>query len=92
MRVIMCMYEKVTTAARVKDKASEKFEVKVGVHQGSVLSPLLFTIVLDALSQNFRCGLPWELLYADDLVLVAESEENLLEKIRRGKPDWSQKG
>ena len=66
MRVIM--YENVTTAVKVKHKASEKFEVKVGMHQGSVLSPLLFTIVLDVLSQNFRGGLPWELLYADDLV------------------------
>ena len=27
-------------------------------------------------------GLPWELLYADDLVLVAESEKELLEKIK----------
>ena len=62
------------------------------MHQGSVLSPLLFTIVLDALSQNFRGGLPWELLYADDLVLVAESEESLLEKIRSWKTGLESKG
>ena len=29
----------------------EVFEVKVGVHQGSVLSPLLFIIVLEALAR-----------------------------------------
>ena len=92
VRVIMSMYENVTTAVIVKDRASEEFEVKVGVHQGSVLSPLLFTIVLDALSQNFRGGLPWELLYADDLVLVAESEESLLEKIRKWKTGLESKG
>ena len=42
------------------------------MHQGSVLSPLLFIIALEALSREFREGLPMELLYADDLVLVAE--------------------
>jgi len=50
--------------------------VRVGVHQGLVQSPLLF-IVMEALSSSFRQGLPCELLYADDLVLVAESEEDL---------------
>jgi hypothetical protein len=54
--------------------------VKVGVHHGSVLSPLLFSIVLEALSMVFKEGLPWELLYADDLALLAESKKQLLEK------------
>ena len=34
----------------VGEGCSEEFEVKVGVHQGSVLSPLLFIFVLEALS------------------------------------------
>ena len=59
------------------DCESREFEVKVGVHQGSVLSLLLFIIVLEALSKEFRKGLPWELLYADDLALIAESEKKL---------------
>ena len=28
---------------------------------------------MEALSSDFRVGLPWELLYADDLALIAES-------------------
>ena len=59
---------------------SEEFEVKVGVHQGSVLRPLLFIIVLEALSQEFCSGVPWEDLYADDLGIIAESLE---ESVRR---------
>ena len=31
---------------------SDEFEVTVSVHQGTVLSPLLFIIVLDALSRE----------------------------------------
>jgi len=60
-----------TTAVKLKNGTSMEFEVRVGVHQGSVLSPLLFIIVMEVLSISFKQGLPWEPLYADDLVLVA---------------------
>jgi len=45
------------------------------MHQGSALSPLLFVILMEALSRKFRVALPWELLYADDLVVIAETED-----------------
>ena len=45
----------------------------VGVHQGSFLSPLLFIIVLEALSLELRVGVPRELFFADDLVIIATS-------------------
>jgi len=56
--------------------------VRVGIHQGSVQSTLLFIIELETLSTEFRT---WELLYADDLVLIADSEDKLTDKIRLGK-------
>ena len=77
------MYEGALTSVKLGVGESVEFAVKVGVHQGSVLSPLLFIIVLEALSKKFRIGLPWELFYADDLALLAESEEELLEMIRK---------
>ena len=43
------------------------------MHQGSVLSPLLFILVLEALSRQFRTGVPWEFLYADDLAVIVDS-------------------
>ena len=51
--------------------------VNIGVHQGSVLSPLMFAIVVDG-SIN-------EILYADDLVLVGETMKDLREKFCDGK-------
>jgi hypothetical protein len=39
--------------------------------------------VLEALSREFRGGLPMELLYADDLVLLADSMKELIEKVKR---------
>ena len=56
---------------------SEKFEVKVGVHQGSVLPPLLFAIVVDVITENVRLGMVDELLYADDLAMMRETMEDL---------------
>jgi len=40
---------------------SNGFEVEVGMHHGSALSPLLFVIVVEALCREFRVTLPWEL-------------------------------
>ena len=55
--------------------------MKVGDHQSSVLSPLLFIIVLETLSREFCCGVPWEDLYADDLVIIAESMEECVRRL-----------
>ena len=57
-----------------------------------ILSPQLFTIVLEALSRHFRKGLPWELFYADDLVLLVESREKLMEKTSIWKEGLESKG
>ena len=47
-----------------------------------MLSPLLFVVVMEALSLEFREGLPMKLLYADNLILMAESREKLVERIK----------
>ena len=48
VQAVMRMYDDASTRVRVGDSMSDTFQVKVGVHQGSVLSPLLFIIVMDA--------------------------------------------
>ena len=83
MRFVQAMYNNTRSRVRVNNTYSDE----VGVHQGSVLSPLLFVIVLEALSCEFRTGTPWELLYADDLVISAETEEGLKMKLNKWKTE-----
>ena len=64
----------------------------MGMHQGSALSPLLFVIVMEAISREFRVALPWELLYADDLAVIAETEEELIKRLNEWKDNMESKG
>ena len=48
--------------------------------------------MLEALSREFRKGLSMELLYEDDLVLIVETKELLLEKVRKWKEGMEKKG
>ena len=86
------MFEGAQTVVRTTEGDSNAFNVKVGLHQGSVLSPLLFVIVMEMISREVRAGLPLELLYADDLILMAESEESLCDKIVKWKSGLEAKG
>jgi len=52
VRVIQSMYEGTLTSVKMGVDESAEFTVKVGNHQGSVLSTLLFIIVLEALNKN----------------------------------------
>jgi len=78
---VMSMYRGAKTVVRTVYDNSSGFEVKVGMHQGSALSPLLFVIVMEAISREFRVALRWELLYADESVVIAETEEDLIKRL-----------
>ena len=62
LMVQRAMYNGAKSKVGVNRPYSDKFEIEVGVHQGSVLCLLLFIIVLEALSREFRTSCPWELL------------------------------
>ena len=58
-----CLYKVCKTAASVDGELSSSFSVKVGVHQGFALSPLLFIMVKDVVTEDMRDGLFMELLH-----------------------------
>ena len=92
VNAVMAMYDGAQTVVRTTEEDSKAFNVKVGLHLGSVWSPLLFVIVMELISRELRAGLPLELLYADDLMLMAESEESLRDKIVKWKSGLEAKG
>ena len=92
VRLVLGMYANARNRIRVSEGYSEEFEVKVGVHQGSVLSPLLFIIGHEALLREFRSWVPWEDLYADDLVIIAESLEDCVRRLLTCKEAMEKKG
>ena len=88
---ILSMLGKSFSHVCVGEGHSKEFEVKVGVRQGSVLSLLLFIIVLEALSHEFPSGVTWEDLYADDLVIIAESLEECVRRLLTWKEAMEEK-
>ena len=65
--------------------------MKVGVHQGSILSPLLFVIVIDEITKHLRTDLR-EFLYADDRVQLGEVGKKFLGNLLSGRRLWNPKG
>ena len=89
---VMALYSGARSRVRTIAGLSEEFEMRVGVHQGSALSPLLFIIVMEEATKECRKGGPWELLYADDLVLTAETKEEVIEMFKQWRRGMEKRG
>ena len=49
-------------------------------------------MVMEAISREFRVALPWELLYGDDLAVIAETEEELIKRLNEWNDNVESKG
>ena len=67
--MVMAMYRTPKTRIRTCFGTSDAFQVKVGLYRGSVLSPLIFIIVLDYISKK--------IMYADDIAQGLDTEKDL---------------
>lgn len=75
IKLITDMYRNVQTSVRSPAGVSKSFDIEVGVHQGSALSPLLFNTIMNYLTERIQKPLPWNLLYADDVALISDNEQ-----------------
>lgn len=74
------MYDEVRTSVKSVSGEIENFMVNVGVHQELVLSPYLFSWVMDKLTKSLQDKAFWCMMFVDDMVLVHENK-NVLEGI-----------
>ena len=96
---LKAMYSSVLSSVRVNDKLSEWFSVDKGVKQGCLLSPALFSIYINDLILEINglvIGIQCDsrmistLVYADDIILLAEKELDL-QKLLDAVQTWSSK-
>ena len=84
-------YQNNKAAVLVENNQTEFFETKIGLKQGSVLSPILFDLFISTLPKEMKelnlgisidnCWVGME-LFADDIAILANSEEELQQMLK----------
>ena len=83
MGVIKDMYNRVRMRVRTSVGDTNDFPADTRLYQGLALSPFLFTIIMDELSRGIQDGIPWCMLFADDIVLIDETMEGVNTKLEQ---------
>jgi len=86
VKVLQDMYEGCRTRERLIYGETESFEVTVGVHQESATNPFLFLIKSECLTKDVRREAPWDMLFANDVVICTKTREKAEVK------DWKDDG
>jgi hypothetical protein len=80
--LIKYMYDNGMTSVRTSNRDTNDFPINIGLRQGSALSSYLFTLVMDEITRDIRGGIPWCILFTDDVVLVDESMTGIDQKLK----------
>ncbi|XP_054787150.1 uncharacterized protein LOC129293296 [Prosopis cineraria] len=86
------MYEGVKTSIRTPSGQIKDFPIKIGLHQGSSLSPYLFNLILNVLTEHIQEEIPKCMLFADDIVLITETREEVNCKLELWRRTLESKG
>ena len=52
VKAVIKMYEEVLSQVKVEGEASKEFAGRVGIHQGSILSPFIIAVVMDVVTEK----------------------------------------
>ena len=86
------MYQGCKTVVRSAAGESKSFGLKVGLHQGSALSPYLFLLLMDVLTQDVRKDVPGSMVFADDIVLCSDDETDMTEYLETWRKALEERG
>ncbi|XP_047482158.1 uncharacterized protein LOC125034449 [Penaeus chinensis] len=81
VKTVQDLFKGCRTKVRTLCGETEEFEVTVGVHQGSALSPFLFLVILECLTKDIRREAPWDMLFADDVVIRTKTRQEAERKL-----------
>ena len=80
------------TTVRTVVWETNDFPITIGLHQGSTLNPYLFALIIDELTRHMQDMVPWCMLFADDIVLVAETKVEVNAKLELWREALKSKG
>lgn len=92
IQMIRDMYDGATTSVRTVGGETRDFPISTGLHQGSAISPYLFTLVMDELTKDIQGDIPWCMMFADDIVLIDETCEGVNRKLELWRNTLETKG
>ena len=81
VKIVQDMYRSCKTKVITQKGETGYFAIEVGLHQGSALSPLLFIIIMDVLTENIENDPPWAMIFTEDMVLCAMTREEVEEDL-----------
>ena len=92
LKLVQYMYTGCRTKVRTVAGKSSKFNVEVGLHQGSALSPYLFLILMDVLTERVRKEAPESMLFSDYIVLCGDKDVDMTEYLELWRKALEERG